>query len=310
MTELLDGIQSDVQTIKEFVYTPVVGVVGEYSYTKLFSLVSTADTNKFRIAGVSMSNDGGAGGTLNLFELSDSVPNAASVAVPALSIDIEFSSELRKISAVSVPVSDGSRVMMMNGVKFAYSNVHVPEFTTGMSSVDPTALIAFRISDTEAPCIQYTEDAGVADIASLQVVNQAVTRHCVVLCGNAETIVQCLADDESLFEKFSVVNNNKCYKVDAINLSNDVDEKILIVLFESNAFVQIGEFGFEANPNKDNFQLGLKPGLNGQRDRVFIASWLPELFLVHLYDIDTNTFELVSRLDLSLTKGANFYEFG
>ena len=44
-----------------------------------------------------MSNDGGAGGTLNLFELSDSVPNAASVAVPALSIDIEFSSELRKI---------------------------------------------------------------------------------------------------------------------------------------------------------------------------------------------------------------------
>merc|ERR1719239_2112559 len=322
MTELLDGIQSDVQTIKEFVYTPVVGVVGEYSYTKLFSLVSTADTNKFRIAGVSMSNDGGAGGTLTLFELSDSVPNAASVAVPALSIDVEFSSELRKISAVSVPVSDGSRVMMMNGVKFAYSNVHVPEFTTGMSSVDPTALIAFRISDTEAPCIQYTEDAGVADIASLQVVNQAVTRHCVVLCGNAETIVQCLADDESLFEKFSVVNTNKCYKVDAINLSNDVDEKILIVLFEenvldlltfytleSNAFVQIGEFGFEANPNKVNFQLGLKPGLNGQRDRVFIASWLPELFLVHLYDINTNTFELVSRLDLSLTKGAYFYEF-
>ena len=61
--------------------------------------------------------------------------------------------------------------------------------------------------------------------------------------------------------------------MDAINLSNDVDEKILIVLFEenvldlltfytfeSNAFVQIGEFGFEANPNKDNFQLGLKPG--------------------------------------------------
>ena len=58
-------------------------------------------------------------------------------------------------------------------------------------------------------------------------------------------------------------------------MSNDADEKILIVLFEenvldlltfytldteSNASVQIGEFGFEANQNKDNFQLGLKPG--------------------------------------------------
>ena len=53
-------------------------------------------------SGVSKRNDASNLGTLDLFELSDSVTNAASVAVPALSMDVELSLNIRKIFTLSI----------------------------------------------------------------------------------------------------------------------------------------------------------------------------------------------------------------